>query len=255
MERGIRPDTGKTDGRPHLEQGEDGLTLTDGKLSVRGDFEKLLPRIRRGNLHSELLVRAAGFRSMAAGKPASAGGSGRGSLQEAAAPVVLDATAGLGEDSFLLAAAGFRVELYERDEVIAALLKDALARAEDYPELLPAVSRMTLHCEDSIAAMQRIAQAREAGEDASAVFPDVIFLDPMFPGRTKSALVGKKFQLLQQLEKPCDDEEALLSAAIAARPRRIVIKRPAKGPCLSGRKPDFSLPGKAVRYDVILLHS
>ncbi len=255
MERGIRPDTEKTDGRPHLEHGEDGLTLTDGKLSVRGDFEKLLPRIRRGNLHGELLVRAAGFRSMAAGKPAPAGGSGRGSLQEADAPVVLDATAGLGEDSFLLAAAGFRVELYERDEVIAALLKDALARAEDYPELLPAVSRMTLHCEDSIAAMQSIAQAREAGEDASAAFPDVIFLDPMFPGRTKSALVGKKFQLLQQLEKPCDDEEALLSAAISARPRRIVIKRPAKGPYLSGRKPDFSLPGKAVRYDVILLHS
>ena len=224
-----------------LEHTEDGLTLTDGKLSMRGDFMSLLPRIRRGNLHKELLVRAAGWKSMGEGKT------------DTPTPLVLDATAGLGEDSFLLAAAGLRVELYERDPVIAQLLEDALERAAEDPELAPVVSRMTLHCEDSIAAMQRIGQMREAGEDAA--FPDVIFLDPMFPGRTKSALVGKKFQLLQQLEKPCDDEQTLLSAAVLARPRRIVIKRPAKGPYLSGRKPDFSLPGKAVRYDVILLHS
>jgi len=80
----------------------------------------------------------------------------------------------------------------------------------------------------------------------------VILLDPMFPERTKSALVKKKFQLLHLLEKPCDDEAGLLSAAMKTNPGRILIKRPAKGPWLAGVKPSFSLAGKAVRYDCLL---
>jgi 16S rRNA (guanine1516-N2)-methyltransferase len=70
---------------------------------------------------------------------------------------------------------------------------------------------------DSIEAMKRL----------SAV-PDVILLDPMFPKRQKSALIKKKFQLLQQLESPCGDEEALLNAAVTAGAKRILIKRPLK---------------------------
>ena len=69
---------------------------------------------------------------------------------------------------------------------------------------------------------------------------------------TKSALVKKKFQLLHHLERPCEDEESLLQAAILARPRKIVIKRPLKGSFLAGRKPDYSLKGKAIRYDVLV---
>ena len=75
----------------------------------------------------------------------------------------------------------------------------------------------------------------------------------MFPERTKSGLVKKKFQLLHRLEAPADDEEALLAAAIAARPQRIVIKRPLKGPYLAGRKPSYTLSGKKIRYDCIAL--
>jgi 16S rRNA (guanine1516-N2)-methyltransferase len=81
----------------------------------------------------------------------------------------------------------------------------------------------------------------------------VILLDPMFPERQKSALVKKKFQLLQQLECPCTDEEELLQAAINAKPRKIIIKRPAKGPFLANRKPDYSISGKAIRYDCIVI--
>ena len=79
--------------------------------------------------------------------------------------------------------------------------------------------------------------------------PDVVLLDPMFPERQKSALIKKKFQLIHRLEKPCEDEEALLNAAVNLRPHKIVIKRPAKGAYLAGRKPDYSLDGKAIRYD------
>ena len=84
--------------------------------------------------------------------------------------------------------------------------------------------------------------------------PDVVYLDPMFPGRTKSAAVKKKFQLIHGLERPTDplDEDDLLRAALAARPRKIVIKRPIKGPHLAGVKPSHSIAGKAVRYDCII---
>ena len=75
----------------------------------------------------------------------------------------------------------------------------------------------------------------------------------MFPGRTKSAAVKKKFQLLHRLEMPCQDEKALLDAALGARPRKIVIKRPIKGPYLAGVKPSYELCGKAVRYDCIVI--
>ena len=200
-----------------------GLALVGDDMALRADFTRMLPRLRPDRLARELLVRAARVRGVAA-------------------PVAIDATAGLGEDSLLLAAAGFSVRLYERDPVIAALLRDALGRAADLPGLADAVSRMELFEEDSIAAMH-----------AMDVPPDVVLLDPMFPERTKSAAVKKKFQLLHRLERPCDDEFALLDAARAAHPRKIVVKRPPKGPLLAGAKPSYQVIGKAVRYDVIVV--
>ena len=220
-----------------LQRDEKGLFLTSEEgLQLRGDFSHLAARLKHHNLSGELVVKAAKTR-------------GKDALK------VLDATAGLGEDSFLLAGAGFQVELYEYDPVIAALLNDAIGRAvqDESEEVRQAALRMALHEGDSIEAMRKIAAEAEANGGASVRQPDVILLDPMFPERKKSGLIKKKFQLLQQLEKPCDDEEALLSAAIAVHPSRIIIKRPLKGPFLAGRKPDYSLPGKAIRYDVILL--
>ena len=89
---------------------------------------------------------------------------------------------------------------------------------------------------------------------ALATPPDVVYLDPMFPERRKSAAVKKKFQLLHRLERPCEDSEGeeLLAAAIAARPRKVVVKRPVKGPYLANVKPSHSVAGKVVRYDVIV---
>ena len=153
----------------------------------------------------------------------------------------MDATAGLGEDAFLLAGAGFSVSLYERDPVIALLLWDALRRGRACPDTAPVLERMELHMADSVAALPRL-----------ALPPDLVLLDPMFPQRQKSGLIKKKFQLLHLLEQPCQDEEALLEAALACSPRKIVIKRPAKGPCLAGRKPSYSLRGGSIRYDCLI---
>ena len=206
-----------------LHLGADGLSLIGDGLTIRGDFARLAKRMAPGNLGRELVVRAA-------------------KVKGADQPFVIDATAGLGEDSFLLAAAGFTVQLYERDPIIAAMLADARARAVHDPALAAAASRMHLVEGDSIAALSSLPEP-----------PDVVLLDPMFPAKQKSARVKKKLQALQQLERPCEDEDALLNAALAAHPRKVVVKRPLKGPYLAGRKPSYSLSGKAIRYDCIVV--
>lgn len=198
------------------------LVLTDGVMRMSCDLSASLPRLRADRLGRELLVRAARVRGVDG-------------------PTCVDCTAGLGEDSLLLAAAGFRVTMFERDPTIAALLADGLARAACDPALADVVARMSLVEGDSVAGLASLGFA-----------PDVVYLDPMFPGRTKSAAVKKKFQLLHLLERPCDNECELLEAALAARPRKVVVKRPPKGPALAGARPSHSLAGKAVRYDVIV---
>ena len=203
-----------------LSHDEGGLYLTDGALLVRGDFMRMRSRIKQNALNRELLVKAARIKGIAA--PLS----------------IFDATAGLGEDSFLLAAAGHDVILCERNPVIAVLLLSALEQARQTPELSKAAMRMKASCADGVQSLRELEGA-----------PDIVLLDPMFPERRKSAAVKKKLQLLQRIEMPCDDEQGLLEAAFAAGPRKIIVKRPAKGPYLAGRKPDYSLAGKAIRFD------
>ncbi len=214
-------------GELHLWVDEEGLSLRQDQLALRGDFTRMEKRLKPSNLSRELLVKAS-------------------RIKDEASPILLDATAGLGEDSLLLAAAGFRVHLYEYNPIIAALLQDSMERALLIPELADAVNHMTLHVGDSVEAM------REPLEHIG-VIPDVVLLDPMFPERQKSALVKKKFQLLQQLEAPCSTEKELLDGAFSSGAAKVVIKRPVKGPYLAGKKPGYSVSGKAVRYDCIAI--
>lgn len=210
-----------------LRVGADGLTLMGNGMELRADLSPLARRIKPGTIGREPLVKAARLK----GFPGT--------------PHAVDATAGLGQDALLLAAAGFEVDLYESDPVIAALLRDGLRRAADNPALHEAVARMHANEGDGIAAL------RACSADGHA--PDVVYLDPMFPARRKSAAVKKKFQLLHRLERPCADERMLLQAALDARPRKVVVKRPPKGPYLAGVKPAYSLTSKAVRYDCLVL--
>jgi 16S rRNA (guanine1516-N2)-methyltransferase len=206
-----------------LEEDGDGLFLSaDGQI-LRADFTRMLPRLKPSNLNGELLVRAA--RIKGADGPLTA----------------LDATAGLGEDSLLLAAAGFSVTMYEWNPVVFALLRDGLRRAQQRPELAEIAGRMQVIHADSTEAMRTL-----------ALPPDVILLDPMFPERQKSALVKKKLQMIQKLEMPCAREGEILRTALEAGARKVIIKRPPKGPFLAGVKPDYSLSGKAVRFDCMV---
>jgi 16S rRNA (guanine1516-N2)-methyltransferase len=195
-----------------------GVSLCGYGLSYQGDFSNMLYRVTDGRLLHEMLVRAAktdkkGLRAV-------------------------DATAGMGEDAFLLAAYGYEVTMYEQNPVIAALLKDALRRAAKQPGLKDIISRMKLVEGDSIESL--LGQREKV---------HLIYLDPMFPERQKSGLINKKLQLIQKMEPPCGEEEALFAAAISAGPSKIVVKRPLKSPYLAGRKPNYTLSGKAIRYD------
>lgn len=209
---------------PVLKQTPEGLALVGDGMELRQDFRELIPRLRRDRLSRELLVRAARLKAVPG------------------MPTAIDATAGFGEDSLLLAAAGFDVLLCEENPVICALLRDALERAARVPELAAITSRMRVHEGDSIRLLGQLDTP-----------PDVVYLDPMFPERRKSAAVKKKFQLLHLLERPCENQEELLDAAIGARPRKVVVKRPVKGPHLAGMKPSYVIAGKAVRFDCIVL--
>lgn len=165
-------------------------------------------------------------------------------LQKTQAPLhVLDATAGLGQDAFVLAGLGCRVTLLERNPVIHALLADGLARAALNTDCAPIVARMELQPGSSIEWLHR------AGDAAA----DVIYLDPMFPHRDKSALVKKEMQVFRRVVGDDDDSEQLLAAALASARYRVVVKRPRKAPAVSGPEPATRLEGKSSRYDIYAL--
>ncbi len=151
---------------------------------------------------------------------------------------VLDATAGLGRDAFLLASAGNRLHLLEREPAIYALLTDGLRRAAVDPDLASVVERMRLHCADF----------RDWSE---AHRYDVVYLDPMFPRPEKRARGKKEMVFLQQLAGE-GEESGLLAKALKCARARVVVKRPPKEACLDAAKPSFSYRGRVSRYDVYL---
>ncbi|MFL1484471.1 class I SAM-dependent methyltransferase [Marinobacter sp. LN3S78] len=154
---------------------------------------------------------------------------------------ILDATAGLGQDAFVLAGLGHQVTLLERSPVIHALLEDGLARAAANDSTAAVVSRMSLVLADSITWLK----ARAGGPVA-----DVIYLDPMFPHRDKSALVKKEMQLFRPVVGDDPDAATLLEAALACARYRVVVKRSRRAPAIEGASPGLTLEGKSSRYDV-----
>ncbi len=161
-------------------------------------------------------------------------------VQPGVRPQVLDATAGLGRDAFVLASLGCNMTLIERQPLIAALLEDGLARARASAEVAAIAAQMRLLQGNAI-------ELLSAWADAA---PQVIYLDPMFPHRDKSALVKKEMRLFRPLVGDDLDAPVLLAAALALASHRVVVKRPRKAPCIDGAKPTYVLEGKSSRYDI-----
>ena len=161
---------------------------------------------------------------------------------------VLDATAGLGRDAFVLASLGCVVDMIERSPVVAALLQDGLDRASSDEELgawVPNQMRL-FHG----VALNLLHSWQDTNPPAAR--PDVVYLDPMFPHRKKNAAVKKEMRLFQQLLGPDEDADLLLAPALALAKSRVVVKRPTGAPYLASKKPQIEMLGKANRFDVYL---
>jgi len=159
-------------------------------------------------------------------------------------PEVLDASAGLGRDAFVLASLGCKLTMLERSPVIAELLSCALeeARGTAVDEI---VARMQLILANST-------EWLNLQNDAVA---DVIYLDPMYPHREKSSLVKKEMRLFQTLVGEDLDDAELLNAALKKARYRVVVKRPRKGLAIKGGAPSYQLMGKSCRYDIYSIKS
>jgi len=153
---------------------------------------------------------------------------------------VVDATAGLGQDAFVLASLGCQVTLFERNPVIHALLADGLARAALNADCAAITGRMRLLEGSSIDWL--------AQDDAEAA--DIVYLDPMFPHRDKSALVKKEMQVFRTIVGDDEDSGQLLVEALERARYRVVVKRPRKAPAIEGPEPTTRIEGKSSRYDV-----
>ena len=205
---------------------DDKLCLTkDGKTKINVDF------VSGANAHRH---KFGGGKGQAIAKAVG--------LNKGATPSVLDATAGMGKDAFVLASLGCQVTLVERQPPIYAMLVDGFRRARLSEDLPWFSDRMSLIHDSSQHALQ---QAIEHKHNY-----DVVYLDPMFPHREKSAAVKKDMAMFQTFVGDDTDADKLLPLAYQLATKRVVVKRPDYAPFLNEQKPSSQIKTKKNRFDL-----
>ena len=156
-------------------------------------------------------------------------------------PTIIDATAGLGRDAFLLASLGSQVTLIERSDIIHELLAAGMDVARQAGgQHKDIMDRMTLIHGDSITLLPHM-QA------------DVVLVDPMHPPRQKSAFVKAEMRAIRDIVGGDEDQQLLIETALAMATKRVVLKWPAKAAPLTGLRPaSHQIIGKSIRYDVFM---
>ncbi|WP_201563361.1 class I SAM-dependent methyltransferase [Psychrobacter sp. CMS30] len=216
--------------------------LSDG-LSVAPEWDKLQRRVVSAGRKSELLLQAAKITSDS---------------------TVIDATAGFGHDSLILASTGAQVTMLEQQPLMALLLLAEQQRMSTLPNWQKLMSRLQIINVDALSYFAKLqAESVNAIKENDAKVVDVIYLDPMFPEDSyqdsktgKGAKVGKHMQALHQLASPptLEEESQLLQSAQAivsqgAGQGRVVVKRPQLAPLLANQQPSESWHNEAVRFD------
>lgn len=175
-------------------------------------------------------------------------GEGRGQalakacgLTRGITPHIVDATAGMGRDSFLLASLGAKVTLIERSDAMHKLLAEGLERARaEGGAYAETAGRMTLLHGDSCLLLAELS-------------PQVVLVDPMHPPRGNSALVKKEMRLIRELVGTDPDSVELMQAALKHARNRVVLKWPLRAPLMEGLpRPSHQILGKSTRYDVFV---
>ncbi|KZZ11854.1 hypothetical protein A3750_06010 [Oleiphilus sp. HI0079] len=209
--------------------GDNALTLHQTGKAAPGPINasfvegKNLHRMRHGGGKGQLIAKAVG-------------------LNKGVYPHVLDVTAGLGRDAFVLATLGCKVDLFERVPAVEALLGFAIEQAKAAHDLSIAhtAHRMNL----------RFGDALDYLRESSELVADVIYLDPMYPEQGKSAAVKKEMRAFHDIVGQNEDDYLLLEEALKKARYRVVVKRPRKGEAIQGPKPSLILEGKSSRYDI-----
>lgn len=212
------------------------LCQTDSQLELR-----TLGSDAPGPIVVDFVRGATAFRlsssSMSRQPIASAMGLSRGTA------TVVDATAGLARDAFLLASLGCRVIMVERNRVLSALIRDGLKRAQ----------RGSARTKDAVSRMELVvgeAAQMLANLDAASA-PDAVYLDPMYEPRSQKSLTKKEMRICRRLVGDDNDAAALLETARKVARRRVVVKRHRHASPLAPH-PDLKIAAKQVRYDVYL---
>ena len=181
------------------------------------DFQKIRYQAKNAALKNELLAKAVG-------------------IKKNILPNICDLTAGFGQDAYLLYSLGCKVNLVERSPIIAALLKEGLERAG---------CEMELYIGEAIDYLDNLNKIKN--------FPDVIYFDPIFPQKTKSALAQKHARLLRAVVGDDADSTKVFEAALKSAKNRVVVKRPLHAQNISDKlMPDIIYKGKTIRFDVYL---
>lgn len=188
-------------------------------------------------------------------------GGGRGQaiakavgLKSGATPSILDTTAGMAGDAFVLATLGCPVKMIERSPIIFTLIENAIERAslnETFSMFLQQGFSVINNDSKSYISNQLLHKDNLEKDTATNTEPpDVIYIDPMYPERKKSALVKKDMQVLQRLHGRDEDAEQLLELALQYAKKRVVVKRPIHAHSLNDRAPNTEIKSKKTRYDI-----
>ena len=219
---------------------KDKLSWLSEGLSVAPEWDKLQRRVVSAGRKSELLLQAAKL---------------------TADSQVIDATAGFGHDSLILASTGAQVTMLEQQPLMALLLLVEQLRMSTLPNWQKLMSRLQIINTDALTYFKRFNNYLGADNEQAI---DVIYLDPMFPEDSyqdsktgKGAKVGKHMQALHQLAHPptLDEEQQLLQSAQAVvsqngqKQGRVIVKRPQFAPLLADQQPSESWNNEAVRFD------
>ena len=154
---------------------------------------------------------------------------------------IVDATAGLGYDAFILASLGAKVTLIERSEKMHEILQNGINEGVSFGgEIKKIINRMDLLFGDSKDILPKLS-------------PEVIMIDTMYKDRKKTALVKNNMRLVREIVGPDSDYVELLKVALNCAKNRVVMKQPRYADSIKEiRKHSHQILGKTVRYDIFM---
>lgn len=217
-------------------------------MNYTDNFVELCDSEKNTSIHIDFLSGNLAHRQQFGGGRGQSIAKAIGLKQGVKPPSVLDATAGLAKDAYILACLGCSMTLLERSPIITELIKDAIKRAEDNEGF-----QSILKTGFNVITKSSIDYLMELEKTVNSKRPEVIYLDPMYPHRKKSASVKKNMQILQKLLGQDTDTQELLNIALKTAKKRVVVKRPKGAENLTDISPTYVVESKKTRYDVYII--